>query len=244
MKLYSNDENLKNAYKKIEDKIISSNEHKDFIEYLIKETNFVDYFVVDKELNTKTAKMAINDLDFLNLICDKNNLNKENEFHDFMIKAVESDRLIDIEKVIYTFMLETKYGNPKRENKKDFTLNDRLFYILQAIYGLDSLILSCNDNMILVNRFNDVMETSNIDDFTNFLNVFSEIRNKLLKTINEEELSVLFNEEKDSFRDYVLAGIDKQYTEVTKDKNGNFSKVDDLLSLISNDLGFNAAKKM
>ena len=119
-----------------------------------------------------------------------------------------------------------------------------MFYILQAIYGLDSLILSCNDNMILVNRFNDVMETSNIDDFTNFLNVFSEIRNKLLKTINEEELSVLFNEEKDSFRDYVLAGIDKQYTEVTKDKNGNFSKVDDLLSLISNDLGFNAAKKM
>lgn len=242
MKLLSNDENLKNAYKVLENKVLSSNVHEDFIRYLIIKTDFDNYFVVNNDLDVKTAKMAINDLDYLYQICNENNLNKENEFHDFIVNSIESTNLADIEKVIYIHMLETKYGNPKR--KEDFTLNDRLFYVLEAIYGLDNLILSCNDNMVLVNRFNDVMETSNIDDFTNFLNGFNEIRNKLSKTINEEELSTLFNEQKEFFRPYVLAGIDKQYTEVTKDKNGDFSKVDNLLSIISNDLGFDATKKM
>ena len=242
MKLNSNDENLKSAYKKIENKIISGNEHKNFIDYLIKQTDFANCFVVNGNLNVKNAKMVINNLDYLHFLCEEDNLNKENEFHDFLIKSLETDALIDIEKVIYTFMLETKYGNPKR--KEDFTLNDRLFYVLQAIYELDNLILACNNSMTLVNRFNEVMQTSNIDDFTDFINEFSEMRKKLSKIQNEEELSIAFNEEKEFLIPYVAAGIDRQYTEVSKDENGNFSKVDALLRLISDDLGFSANKNI
>ena len=66
MKLYSNDENLKNAYKKIEDMIISSNEHRDFIEYLIKETS---YIITEINVMMKKIRMLLLKILFLLQIC-------------------------------------------------------------------------------------------------------------------------------------------------------------------------------
>ncbi len=230
------DQTLKDLYKRIQRWLLVTDAYTSFATDILLNKEIYNLFVSNGKLDVSYAKEILSDLDCLRDICCNKITNKETEFYDFITKSVDSLYISDMQKVIYKYMLDTKYGNPKRQN--DFTATDRLFYVLQAIFGLDSLIKSCFDNSVLKHRFYEVTNLLDENDYDSFEKTFSDIKKELEKATTDNELNDLFDAKKELLRDYVASGILKQYDEVSNAPSGNFIEVDEFLKFISEDLGF------
>ena len=132
--------------------------------------------------------------------------------------------------------METKYGNPKREQLDDYTLNEKLFGILEAVFGLDTLILSVNDKKVLQDRFNKVMKTDSPEEANKFIGIIEDIYN----SVKDEENPLLVNEKIESWKEeikpYVLAGLCEQLNEISNSKHQTFESYDILYKKVTDDI--------
>jgi hypothetical protein len=238
---YEKKQNIDKAYVKIESEILSTLQYKRFISYLLQLQEFKDSFTINNEFDANLAKKATESLDVLRYLCnDETGIGKEKDFHDFILKAIEELPYGPAQKVVYTYMLETKYGNPKRS---DYTLNDMLFYILQSVYGMDFLILTCTNNKVSVERFFDVLKTEEPNLLSDFFGQFYELRQTLYNEEDRDVIKQKFEEKKDFFMPYIVAGISNQYDEESRNKNANFPEIDNLVSILTGELGYKVFEK-
>ena len=158
----------------------------------------------------------------------------ENDFHDFIVAAVSEPDAIS--SIININLMETKYGNPKREQLNDYTLNDKLFGILEAVFGLDALILSVSDKKALQDRFNKVMKTNDLEEANKFIGIIEDIYN----SVKDEANPLLVNEKiesmKEDLKPYVLAGLCEQLNEISNSKHQTFESYDILYKKVTDDI--------
>ena len=133
-----------------------------------------------------------------------------------------------------TYFIETLYGNPDRLEMDDYTFNDKMFYALQAVFGLDTLALSIRDKKALIDRYMLVSGSYDMNEMNNFSNIIEEI----YKTNDPN----IFDSKKDVLNPYVLSGLDIQLNEISNNSRGNFSQYDNLQEILSSYLAYN--KKM
>lgn len=166
-------------------------------------------------------------VDMLHEIWNTVNPDKENEFYEAINDALAFLDVPDVKKVVYKKMIDTLIGDPNR--KEDYTITDRLFQVLEATFGLDTLIMSCYTNDAIHYRFCEVFSLDN-DEFTNFLATFSHVKNELEEAKTDEELSSMFNDKKMLFRDYIINGIERQIEEMDIE-NVDDEKIEKLVTL-------------
>ncbi len=230
---YANTRYNKNvAYQKIEDKIKKSHSYYDFIWYITNLDNFREIFTFeDGKFNAAFAGEAIENLESLRFICnDETGLHEEKRLHDAFIESVKEDSAIST--IINTYLIETKYGNPSRIELDDYTPNDKLFAILESVFGLDALILSVIDTKKLWERFNEITEDDGTYDMVNFNDVIEKLY-ELSKGDDTEAFTQAIENYSDYLRPYILAGINKQYTEISKTKHGSFEQCDNLREMVT-----------
>ena len=150
--------------------------------------------------------------------------------HDAFIESVKEDSAIST--IINTYLIETKYGNPSRIELDDYTPNDKLFAILESVFGLDALILSVIDTKKLWERFNEITEDDGTYDMVNFNDVIEKLY-ELSKGDDTEAFTQAIENYSDYLRPYILAGINKQYTEISKTKHGSFEQCDNLREMVT-----------
>ena len=235
--LYGNQKfNQEIAYKKLEDKIYKSDKYYKFVFYVTNLDSFRDVFTfMGDRFDAKVAGKAIENLDALRFICNnETGMKIENEFHDFIVAAVSEQDAIS--SIINVNLMETKYGNPKREQLDDYTLNEKLFGILEAVFGLDTLILSVNDKKVLQDRFNKVMKTDSPEEANKFIGIIEDIYN----SVKDEENPLLVNEKIESWKEeikpYVLAGLCEQLNEISNSKHQTFESYDILYKKVTDDI--------
>ncbi len=219
------------AYQKIEDKIKKSHSFYDFILYITNLDSFREIFTFENgKFDVEIAGNALENLDALRFICnDETGLHEEKKLHDALIESVKEDSAIST--IINTHLIETKYGNPSRIELDDYTPNDKLFAILESIFGLDALILSVINRKKLWERFSEVTENDETYDMVNFNDVMEKLYE--FSKGDDTEFTQAIESYSDYLRPYILAGINKQYTEISKTERGSFEQCDNLREMVT-----------
>lgn len=236
--------NQRVAYGKIEDKIRKSTFYYEFLRYITELDGFREAFTFENDrFDAKIAGDAIESLDVLRFICnDETGLKQEDKFHDFITSAVTEKDAIST--IVNTHLIEIKYGNPKRDKLNDYTPNDRLFAILESVFGLDALLLSVNDKDVLLKKFNEIMKGDNSYTPSDFI----EIIESLYKISKSDEHSLFLQALEDRSEDlkpYISAGFGQQLNEISNSKHGNFDHYNNLYDMVTNDiLKLSVNKKM
>ncbi len=232
------------AYKIIEDKLKKTDSFQDFILYIGHLDSFIEIFTFDNgEFDNKFALKALENLEALRFICnDETGLHEEEKLHDALVESVKDNNAIST--IINTYLIETKYGNPKRVELDDYTPNDKLFAILEIIFGLDTLILSVSDRRKLWERFCEVTENNETDEMVNFNDAMEKLY-EFSKDSNPEVFMSAIESYSDYLKPYILAGINKQCNEIAKTEHGSFEHFNNLYEMVTKDvLGIEKNKKM
>ena len=232
---------LNRAYKALEKKVLSSDSYRKFITSVADLKEFREIFSYNGKFNDALAEESLKDLDNLRYICNnETRLKKEDEFHQMIINCVSNEDVIT--NIVNTFFMETKYGNPKREKLNDYTLNDRMFYILQSIFGIDTLTESINNKDVLFHKFNEVTMDYSGKEAEYFINLIDEIYKEASIIQDPEEMKNYISSKKQDLSKYILDGSKVQLREVTNSENGEFNKYNNLDKIISEI--FDDSKKM
>ena len=221
-----------NALNIIKKKIKSSGAYASFVVQLTGDKDFVEVFNFNGDINYDVLNEAIANIDNLKDICL--NTNKEKEFHDMVVKALKEVDKDAISIVVDTYFIEILYGNPDRLEMNDYTFNDKMFYILQGIFGLDTLTLSIENKKALFDRYQLVFESNDINEINNFINIIEDIY--------KSNDSNIFKSKKDVLNPYILSGLGIQLNEISNNPKGNFSGYNNLQEILSSYMEYD--KKM
>ena len=223
------------AYKKIENKVYSSSSYYKFLFNISKLDKFREIFTFDGKFDANISNEVMNNLDLLRYICNgETGMNLEKEFHDTLVSAAKEEDAIS--SVINTYLIEIKYGNPYRVELNDYTTNDKLFSILESIFGLDTLILSVNNKGILLDRFNNIMETNDLEEANRFIEIIENLYNSITKEKHPESAQQIIESYKDVLKPYISAGFQKQLNEISNNKHQNFKSFDILYKKVTEDI--------
>ena len=234
--------NMDEVCKNLETRLSKSKVYKDFINSLIKNANVSKCInKLEKESSRKLDDNFIEDVfkdvGYVKLLSLM--LGLENEFCEMMLLAAKEENIFS--SIINTKFVETIYGNP---DKKDLSLNDALFTILESVFGLDSIINSLTDDSALIKRFDVVMGNQN----PNLANEFSSLINGLYDIAKDaksyDEITSLIKNHSYDLRTFILAGLNKQNDEIMKDPNGNYGMYKVLYNNILNLIGRADSKNM
>lgn len=223
------------AYRKIEDKIRRSNSYYEFIRYITDLNEFKEAFTFNNDrFDAKMAGKAIENLEVLRFVCnDESGIKQENRFHDFLTSAVMENDAIST--IVNIHLIETKYGNPKRIKLNDYTPNDKLFAILESVFGLDALILSVKDKDVLLTKFNEVMKNDSSYSPSEFIKIIED----LYKASKSDEHSLFvrtLEDYSDYLKPYVSAGFQQQLSEISNSEHGNFEHYNNLYDMVTGDI--------
>lgn len=226
------DQITESALNIIKNKIQNTSEYSSFVVKLTNNNDFMEAFKFDENVNYEVLDKALSNIDNLQTICF--DTNKEKEFHDMVVKALKEADKDAISTIVDTYFIETLYGNPDRMEMDDYNFNDKMFYILQGIFGLDTLTLSIENKKALFNRYQLVSGSNDINEVENFINIIEE-------TYKSND-SNIFESKKDVLNPYILSGLDMQLNEISNNPKGNFSGYDNLQEILSSYMAYD--KKM
>ena len=222
---------LNKAYDVLNKKVLSSNMYYKFITSIADLNEFRDIFSYNGKFNTDKALESLKNLENLRYICNnETGLKKENEFHNMIINCVSNEDAITT--IVNTFLMETKYGNPKRENLDDYTLNDRMFYILQSIFGLDTLIESVINKEVLFHKFCEITKDYNEKEVENFISLIDEIYKEAKMLNDPNEIKNYIVSRKEDLKQYIYENEIADLDKISNSEHGSFQKHDELKEIV------------
>ncbi|MBQ9012543.1 MAG: hypothetical protein IJ094_03100 [Bacilli bacterium] len=256
------DKKIEEIYKELDNRIKQSKQYIEFAHKisLDSDTNknnndvtFRDIFTFEKEVETsegiklisnfdsEVASKAFSHIGVMKKVCDI--LNLDNEFHDVIIKANESSNVLV--NICNTHFLNVKYGDPSNETLNDYSLNDRLFYIIETIFGLDTIVNSYYDKDAFNKQLNYIMQDYSGTALDNLTMILEDMYNELKDEKDEETIKNRIREYKDALKPYVSAGIQAQIDETIRSDKKSYDNVTRLEETVIKDiLGYSLNKKM
>ena len=222
---------LEVAYKELENKVFNNSNYHSFITSLADTEEFRELFTFDDKFNSVLAEKALSNLDNLRFICNNSTgLKKEKEFHDMLSSCIKENNAIST--IVNTYLMDTKYGNIEREEKDNYIINDKMFYIMQSIFGLNTLVESVKNKDVLLKRFTEISGLYESEDINNFISVIEEMYFK------KEEKDVI-QSKIEYLKPFILSGLQKQLTEVSNSYDDTFIKYNYLYEIVTDIIGIN-----
>lgn len=231
---------LEETYNELEKKIILSESYinfiiKNVIENKTFEAKIREYFLDDNGVfQGQKFYEFMQDVKYMEMLSHA--LGIEDEFYAVTMNGAKANNVYDT--VVNTKLLETLYGNPKKD---DFTYIDIIFKIFECVFSLDVILMSLKDKNVLKQKFRNVLKRSSEFDssdinfeeyFNEFFNEIEELYKNTSDIKDYEQIKAYIKNNCDGLIPYIMAGLNAHINIIIKDENGSFKDYDPMMEEI------------